>query len=129
MICIIVRIRVDGLLPPLESRKKYNIKYIHSDIVETIGTSRNNAIKECNNEYVVFYDDDDYYYSDSVKNRIHPFMCDENVNIECCSALASFEINKFYSFIDYPSLLSSPLKRFRVGSMAIKRELFWKEKR
>lgn len=119
--------RVDGLLPPKESRKKYNIKYIHSDNVETIGVSRNNAIKECNNDYIVFYDDDDYYYPDSVRNRIHPFMFDEKLNIVCCSAMASFEINKFYSFIDYPSLVSSPLKRYRVGSMAIKRELFGKK--
>ena len=119
--------RVDGLLPPKESRENYNIKYIHTDKLETIGVSRNNAIKECSNDYVIFYDDDDYYYPDSVRNRIHPFMCDENVNIVCCSALASFEINKFYSFIDYPSLLSSPLKRYRIGSMAIKRELFGKK--
>ena len=47
---------------------------------------------------------------ESVKNRVTHLVDDENLNIVACSALGTFEINKYVSFIDYPKLFESQQK-------------------
>lgn len=127
--------QVESLLPSLDKRGKYNIKYFKSDCLESIGESRNFAMKNCNNDIIVFFDDDDYYPSESVKLRVTPLIDDPGVNIVSCTALGTFEINKYLSFVDYPELTLTPSKRFRIGSMAIRRNIigkndnFWCDKK
>lgn len=116
---------VEDMLPVEAKRSKYNIKYIKSiGKVETIGTSRNNAIKECSNDIVMFFDDDDYYPESSVKKRICPFLIDKNITIVSCSALGCFEINKYLSFVDYPKYLEAQgAKKYKIATLAIKRSI------
>ena len=118
--------QVEDLLPSEDKRSKYNIKYFKSECVETIGESRNFALKHCSNDIVVFFDDDDYYPAESVKKRVTPFVDEPNINIVTCSALGSFEINKYLSFVDYPSFVGSPSKRLRIGAMALRRNIIGK---
>lgn len=118
---------VEDLLPIESKRSKYNIKYIKSNVVESIGMSRNNAIKDCNNDIVIFYDDDDYYPSTSVKNRISPFLIDNTLTIVGCSTIGCFEINKYLSYVDYPNFMETlGAKKLKIASLAIKREILSK---
>ena len=118
--------QVEDLLPSEDKRSKYNIKYFKSECVETIGESRNSAIKNCCNDIVVFFDDDDYYPAESVKKRITPLIDDNNLSMVACSALGTFEINKYISFVDYPALFESGSRRMRIGTMAIRRNIIGK---
>ena len=45
---------VEDMLPGENDRSKYNIKYFKSDTVETIGESRNFAMRQCKNDIVFF---------------------------------------------------------------------------
>jgi glycosyltransferase involved in cell wall biosynthesis len=118
--------RVEDLLPGEDKRSKYNIKYFKSDCVETIGESRNFALKNCSNDIVVFFDDDDYYPSESVKRRVTPLVDDDNISMVACSALGTFEINKYISFVDYPTLFESGSRRMRIGTLALRRNIIGK---
>jgi glycosyltransferase involved in cell wall biosynthesis len=116
--------KVEDMLPIESKRAKYNIKYIRTEGIETIGTSRNKAIKECSNEVVMFFDDDDYYPESSVKKRICPFLIDKNLTIVGCSAIGCFEINKYLSFVDYPRYLEAQgAKKYKIATLAIKRSI------
>jgi glycosyltransferase involved in cell wall biosynthesis len=114
---------VEDMLPGEKDRSKYNIKYFKNNVVETIGKSRNFAMQQCQNDIVVFCDDDDYYPSTSVKKRVAPLIFDDKINVVACSAIGSFAINKFVSFIDHPALTVAPSKRYRIGTMAIRRNI------
>ena len=110
--------QVEDLLPTEDKRNKYNMKYFKSECLESIGESRNFAMKHCSNDIIVLFDDDDYYPAESVKNRVTPFIDDSSLNIVACSALGTFEINKYVSFVDYPDVFENPSRRVRIGSMA-----------
>ena len=113
---------VEKLLPPEDSRGKYNIRYFKENKIETIGNSRNFAISQCKNDIIVMMDDDDYYPDTSVRQRVAPFV-DDTVKIACCSIIGTFEINKYISYVDYPDIFGHPNRRFKIASMAIRREL------
>jgi glycosyltransferase involved in cell wall biosynthesis len=115
--------QVEGLLPEENDRIKYNIKYFKNKVVETIGESRNAAMKQCSNDIIVFFDDDDYYPSTSVKKRISPLVYDPQITMSVCSGIGTFEINKYISFVDYPELTVSPSRRYRIGTLAVRREI------
>jgi glycosyltransferase involved in cell wall biosynthesis len=116
--------QVEDLLPVESKRAKYNIKYFKNNQVETIGESRNFAIKQCSNDIVIFFDDDDYYPEESVKNRVNPLINDNSLNIVGCTNLGTFEINKYLSYVDCPSYFIAPQKRLSIASLAIRRSLF-----
>ena len=118
--------RVEDLLPSEDKRGKYNIKYFKSNSLESIGESRNFAMKNCSNDIIVFFDDDDYYPAESVKKRVGPLVDDSTLNIVTCSAMGTFEINKYLSYVDYSGFVGSPSKRMRIGSMAIRRNIIGK---
>ena len=118
--------QVEDLLPNEDKRSQYNIKYFKNDCVETIGESRNFALKNCSNDIVVFFDDDDYYPAESIKKRVTPLIDDENINMVVCSALGTFEINKYISFVDYTALLDGGSRRMRIGTMALRRNIIGK---
>ena len=113
---------VEKLLPPEESRGKYNIRYFKENKIETIGNSRNFAISQCKNDIIVMMDDDDYYPETSVRKRVAPFV-DTNVKLVCCSIIGTFEINKYLSYVDCPDIFGHPNRRFKIATMAIRREL------
>lgn len=115
---------VEDMLPVEEARSKYGIKYFYEEKLETIGKSRNNAISQCSNDIIVFMDDDDYYEASSVKKRIAPLYYNESANIVSCTILGCFAINKYHSYIEPPDLFGLASKKFRVGSMAFRREVF-----
>ena len=113
---------IEKMLPPEDSRGKYNIRYFKDTKIETIGNSRNFAISQCKNDIIVMMDDDDYYPDTSVRQRVAPFV-DDTVKIACCSIIGTFEINKYISYVDYPDIFGHPNRRFKIASMAIRREL------
>lgn len=51
-----------------------SIKYVHSDIKETIGKKRNRLASLCQTTVICHMDDDDYYYPDSVIIRVVSMM-------------------------------------------------------
>lgn len=116
--------QVEDLLPVENKRHNYNIKYFKNTNIETIGASRNFAIKQCTNDIILFFDDDDYYPEESVRNRVMPFVHDEKINIVGCTNLGSFEINKYLSFVHTPNYIIAPQKRLSIASLAIRRNLF-----
>lgn len=95
--------KVEDLLPDVEQREKLNIKYIHNNTLESIGSSRNNSIKHTSNDIVVFMDDDDYYYPDSFKKRVN-CLVNDNVDIVGCTYLGSMCINSIVSYINAPTI-------------------------
>lgn len=117
---------VEDMLPGENDRSKYNIKYFKSDAVETIGESRNFAMRQCQNDIIVFFDDDDYYPAESVKKRVTPLIHDSSINLVACSAIGTFAINKYKSFVDYPSITGTPSKRFRIATLALRRAIIGK---
>ena len=58
MIPVTPRNNVEDMLPEKTTREKYNIRYTKSDAGETTGESRNAAMKQCQNDIIVFFDDD-----------------------------------------------------------------------
>lgn len=112
---------VEKLLPPENSRHKYNIKYVKNDTIESIGTSRNIAFSKCSNEIILLFDDDDYYPSTSVKQRIIPFIKNDTISIVACSIIGSFELNKYISYIDAPSIFGHPNKKYKIATLALRK--------
>ena len=69
-------------------------------------------------------DDDDYYEASSVKKRVAPLYYNKTSKIVACTILGCFAINKYKSYIEPPDLFGAAYKKFRIGSMAFRREIF-----
>ena len=110
---------VEDLLPGENDREKYNIRYFKNDVVETIGESRNFAMRQCKNDFIVFFDDDDYYPAESVRNRITPLVNDNSINFVACSALGTFAINNLDHTLITP-FYNFTHKRYRIATLAMK---------
>jgi hypothetical protein len=115
--------KVDSKLPPLEERKKQNIKYFYDTEKLTIGEKRNKAIDKCTNEVVVFMDDDDYYYNKSVQKRVKELILSKK-QITGCTIIGSFNINKGISFIESSNFETDFHNRVSIATLGFYKS-FW----
>ena len=96
--------RISSLLPPEDSRAKYNIKYVMLDDKKSIAEKRNIGVQMAKNDFVLLMDDDDYFYPDTLTTRINEYM---NVKRDLpykkmmgFTKLGCFDVERYVSWID-----------------------------
>ena len=114
--------KVDGLLPNLEERDKMGISYYYSDIKESIGESRNNAVYKAKNNIIVFMDDDDYYFPENINIRVNELINNNKKIVGCCY-LGSFSIRNVVSYINVPNIYSNLGKNISPASLCFYKDI------
>ncbi len=113
-------------------KKKQKLLGIHKKFFYNnrlpIGMKRNIGVSLASSNYIVHFDDDDYYPPDSISIRIKKLL--ENDNIECiaCTAIPSFNVNKYISMINSPPISLTLEKQISEATLCYTKEFWNKQK-
>jgi len=120
---------VRDLIPDKEYLRENNmdINYIRLDKKLTIGAKRNIGCEVAKHNIIMFMDDDDYYYKTSFKNRVNALI-NSGKNCVGTSIYGCFEINRYISIINLPSIELKHSKRVSMASLCFNKS-YWLDNR
>ena len=117
--------KITDLLPPVNKRYEYNIKYYPIESKLNLGEKRNFCVDRASNDIILFMDDDDYYLPNSIKYRVINLL-ESGKKCVGCTTMGCFHLNKLCSIIYVPPHILPLSKRISEATLSFYKS-FWED--
>ena len=114
---------IESMLPPVEHRESYRIKYTECDENSSYGKMLNIGVENASNELVMVMEDDYFFYQNGLNLIVNEYLNSKKAIIGC-TTLGIFDINRYISVISGNKDASDYLQSVNLGSVIFSKS-FW----
>ena len=114
---------VESMLPPVEVREQFRIRYVKANEDATHGHMLNLGIENATNDTIMIMDDDYFFYETGLRKVANEYL-NSKKEVIGCTTMGTFDINRYISIISTNGQSIDYFQRIYLGTMMFSKK-FW----